>query len=441
MLLNVDVLDVSNGMVVRNKAVIVEGQVISAIVDASGFVPEPGDDIVAEGGFAMPGLVESHAHLLNHPWTSDGTLASQYDWQATQEMLADLVAYGVTTVRDAGGPTEAAVQLRRLAADGSFVAPEIKTAGRSLIQSSFTSPYFAPVFTPEEVAREIEWQALNGVDHIKIYSSFTPEMVSVAVEEAAKHGMPVFHHAGRTSWTEAARRGVAGVSHAAPWSNDYIAEADLKDMRRFSLMQRVDWLDRIDIGSDAVREMIAEMADRKVVNDVTLIAMHTKFFGDDLRWIEHPDLAEAPAAFVTGWKAFSFTANWTPDMYGEARAVWPKLQAWVRALHEGGVLQTVGTDTPTPWIIPGVSMHDEMALLAEAGLPPVDILRMATLNGAIGLGIDDRTGTLEPGKEADILLLGSDPTVQIGATRDIRLVMMNGRIMVPREPLPAVTAR
>lgn len=424
-----NVVDVKTGSVIPDQTIIIEGATIAWVGLSGEYEVRKGDEVHdARGAYAIPGLVEMHAHLLTHPWREDGELAAQYDWRASAELLGDLVKYGVTTVRDPGTSTEAGVKLRELVASGAVIGPEIRTAGRILTQSTFDSPYFAPVFTPDDVEREIDWQAATGVDFIKVYASMNSEMVAAAVAQSAKHGIPVIAHAQAVTWTEAARLGVSGVSHPAPWSIDYIPEAARAGMAG-GILGRADWLDRLDIESETVREMIAEMASRNVYNDVTLIAMHTKFFGDDARWTAHPDLAETPSAFRAGWNAFSFTKDWTPEMYARAKASWPKMEAWVRALHEGGVMLTVGTDTPTPWIIPGVSMHDEMALLVKAGISPADVLRMATLNGAKALRLDERIGTLEAGKEADIVLLGADPTKDIAATRDIRLVIVNGAAM------------
>jgi cytosine/adenosine deaminase-related metal-dependent hydrolase len=77
-------------------------------------------------------------------------------------------------------------------------------------------------------------------------------------------------------------------------------------------------------------------------------------------------------------------------------------------------------------VIPGISFHQELALLAEAGIPPRDILRIATHNGAEALGILGDAGTLEPGKRADVIVLSADPLADIRNTRGIEKVMQGG---------------
>jgi imidazolonepropionase-like amidohydrolase len=97
-------------------------------------------------------------------------------------------------------------------------------------------------------------------------------------------------------------------------------------------------------------------------------------------------------------------------------------------MYDGGVQMVVGTDTPTPWIVPGASVHDEMRLLAEAGIPPLAILRMATMNAARALRSEREFGSIRPGLRADLVVLNRDPIADIANTRAIELVMQNGAI-------------
>lgn len=98
-------------------------------------------------------------------------------------------------------------------------------------------------------------------------------------------------------------------------------------------------------------------------------------------------------------------------------------------------MQTAGTDANSPWIVPGDSYHAELELLAATGIPPLDVLTIATKNGAMALGILDQAGTIAPGKRADLVLLQRDPTKDISATREIAWVMQRGRRYFARQLL------
>jgi imidazolonepropionase-like amidohydrolase len=98
----------------------------------------------------------------------------------------------------------------------------------------------------------------------------------------------------------------------------------------------------------------------------------------------------------------------------------------VRTLHARGVLLTAGTDYENPWMTPGVAFHRELQLLAAAGIPPLQVLRIATRNGAAALGVLGETGTVEAGKRADLVVLTADPLADLANTRQIERVYLRG---------------
>jgi imidazolonepropionase-like amidohydrolase len=430
---DVTVIDGTGGAPLHHQDVHVRG---GRIIAVNPHTTSPGEDAVLPlpGRFVLPGYVDMHVHLLAHPWNEKGELARRFDRPSVERFLRLLLAHGVTTVRDPGSETEAALTLRRMQREGRLVGPAILTAGRILNASGFDPEPFQPVANADDVRREVRFQADAGVDFIKLYASITPELARVAIEEAHGRGLPVIGHLQRTTWTEAARLGIDALTHAAPWSAEYLPEALRRDYRG-DIEARATWLEEIDLDSPVVREMIAALVEHHVTLDPTLIAMHTKFFGDDPRWLQNPDNALMPALHRRGWPAGSFTAGWTSGQYARTRRSWPRLQALVRRYHAQAVRLTVGTDAPTPWIVPGASLHDEMRLLAEAGIPPADVLRMATHDAAVGLGREQEIGAVRAGLRADLVVLTKDPLADIGNTRSIELVVQGGVVLRPQELL------
>jgi metallo-beta-lactamase class B len=382
--------------------------------------------IDGSGKFLIPGLIDMHAHVLLHPWNEQGQLEPRYDRAATLEHLKLFLRFGVTTVRDPGAETANAVLLRDLVRARQVAGPQIFTAGRILTNSNFTPEPFVIVRDADAVREEIRWQAKAGVDAIKIYSSMTPELVKVAIEEGHRQGLPVIGHLQRTTWTAAARLGIDGVEHAAPWSPEYVS-ASARAGYDGDLFARVYWLEHLD--ERAIDEMIAALVEHQVVIDPTLMAMHTKFWGDDPRYTKDPDLALLPEKVRVGWPAGRFTNGWTAEQYARSQKAWPILLRLTKKMHDAGVHLVTGSDTPTPWIIPGVSLHDEMQLLADAGIPPLAILRMATYDAARALRGEKEFGSIAPDMRADLLLLSKDPLASIANTRAIELVMQRGEIV------------
>lgn len=430
---NVSVIDTATGTLQPDMAVELRGDRIQAVVPAAGYKPPEGARIVAaEGRYLLPGFVEMHAHVLLHPWDEAGGILPRYDRGTVLEILRLMLAHGITTVRDPGSETEAAITLRNMIAAGKVIGPTLRTAGRILNPSNFNPEPFAPVQDEKAVRDEIRWQAAAGVDFIKVYASMRPELMKIAIDEAHAHGLPVIGHLHRTTWTQAAELGIDAVTHAAPWSPEYLSEADRAGYDQ-SLFGRAYWIGHLDLSSPAVTGMADALAKHEVSVDPTLIAMHTKFFGNDPRWLQHPQLGLVPELLRKGWPKGSFTSSWTAEQYRQSQAQWPKMLALTKLLHDRGALLTVGTDTPTPWIIPGVSFHEELGLLRDAGIPAKDVLRMATLNGARALRMESSIGAIKPGMRADLVLLRANPLERIENTRDIEMVIQGGRVYEPRE--------
>ena len=430
-LIGVTVIDGLGNPPLPGRAVLLRGGRIIEIVAADGYRPPSGARVIdLERRYLMPGLIDLHAHVTILPMDGEGAMAETMDRAESERALRTLLAFGITTVFNPAAPAADGVALRQAVAAGEILGPRILTAGNPLNR---TRAAFGPlVATPDEasVRREVERQAALGVDYIKVYSALPPELVKVAIEEAHARGKKVVGHLQRTTWTEAARMGIDAITHGAPWSRAYLP-ADRRDGYRGGLLDRLRWLAEVDFDGPEIQEMIELLAAAEIPVDPTLIAFHTKFWGDDPRHRENPELGLAPAASRAAWQRHTFVDDWTPEDFARAREVWPRMLELTRRLHQGGVVLAAGSDLPNPWVIPGVSLHQELRLLADAGIPPLEVLRIATYNGALALGLEDEVGSVEPGKVANLVVLASDPTVNLMYTRAISHVFLNGRFVDP----------
>jgi imidazolonepropionase-like amidohydrolase len=180
-----------------------------------------------------------------------------------------------------------------------------------------------------------------------------------------------------------------------------------------------------------VDTMLRELVRHHVSVDPTLVAYHTKFWWSDSLYQRHPERAIVPE-LVANWEVLGMpTAGMTADEFRRARAAWRRQLALVRRMHDAGVLLTAGSDVASPWVIPGVAFHQELALLQSAGLSNRDVLAIGTTNGARALGIDADVGIVAPGMRADLVVLDRDPLRDIGATRSIRFVVKDGVLHEP----------
>jgi imidazolonepropionase-like amidohydrolase len=380
------------------------------------------------GRFLIPGLFDMHAHVTILFGSMD---AKGYDAATSAAVLKQLLAFGITTVRNTSGPLPPAVELRQAVAQGRIPGPRIFTAGEAIDGAPFPSGPDKVVRTQEEARREVDRQVAAGVDAIKLYSSLPPDLARAAIAEARARKVRVIGHLGATTWTQGAEAGIDGVEHGAPWTSDWLAPADREEHRRAAREQggmkgRVRWLELLNVQGPEVAAAVDTLVRRHVAVDPTLIAYVTKFRGDDPQYVASPDFKWVPAPMMADWKKGTFTSDWTPDDFRRAHAVWPKVLQLVKLYYDRGVTLLSGSDLPNPWVIPGVSYHQELALLAEAGIPPREILKIATHNGAEALGILRDVGTLEPGKRADLVVLAADPLADIHNTRRIERVMQGG---------------
>jgi hypothetical protein len=258
------------------------------------------------------------------------------------------------------------------------------------------------------------------------------------VDEAHRHRKEVIGHLQRTSWTEAALAGIDFLTHGGNWHEAYVLPDRRARYERLggTMRARISWLEWLELSEGGpVDSMIGLLAERRVPVDPTLIAYHTKFWWLDSLYQRDPDVALVPEV-LANWEVLGMpTRDWSHAEFDRAQAAWPRMLALVREMHLEGVVLTAGSDLASPWVIPGVALHQELALLESAGIRADRVLRIATRNGAEALGILGETGTVEVGKRADLVVLEADPLVDIANTRRIRYVLLGGRMYTPEELL------
>jgi imidazolonepropionase-like amidohydrolase len=346
------------------------------------------------GKYIMPGLFDMHAHVA-------GVRKNSYDLATSENMLQMLLDYGVTTVRNPGGPTNETVHLREEIINGNLRGPEMFTAGRLLNTPEYPVPFVEKqVTTEEDVREEVRNQAAAGVDYIKLYVGLKPELVKAAVDEAHRQGIKVIGHLYLTSWTEAANLGIDFLTHGAPVSPSLLPENEL---RIFSSngggpFDHTLWLDLVNLNNTEIKNMIDNLVRNQIPVDPTLNVYEAIL-------VRH-----------------SFA-----DPQNEQR--WNKVLQLTKMMHDRGVKILSGTDIPNFELVPGESLHHELELLVGAGINTSDVIKIATKNGAEALDLMKQTGTLEHGKQADILILSANPLEDIKNTKRIDAVISNGEII------------
>ena len=157
---HVTVIDVVRGVALPDRAVEIDGARIRAVPAAAAYRP-PAGSIVHDlpGQYVLPGLIDMHAHVLFPPLDEDGRPLPSFDRDTSLELLRTLLLHGVTTVRDPGDATEAAVAVRGMLARGEIVGPRLLTAGRILTVAPMRHAIYATTTDERQVREEVAWQA------------------------------------------------------------------------------------------------------------------------------------------------------------------------------------------------------------------------------------------------------------------------------------------
>jgi imidazolonepropionase-like amidohydrolase len=373
--------DVQRAEVVEDAVIRIRG---NEIVEAGNDVDVgPQDDVKNVNGLTVvPGLVDSHFHSIN-----------QLDLPST------FLANGVTTLRDPGHPFRFYQAVRQT----DQPMPRVFLCGAHLDAYPPIYPRQARLIKDAADARAAVNEHVDaGATAIKIYFQLPLALYPAVCETAAERDVLVTAHLELVQADDAVRAGVRGIEHVTSFgtalaepdvAREFIeqitADADARWKLRYQL-----WAD-VDLNSTRVREMIRLIVDHEVFVSPTL-AVFERRVGDK----------NASEIDVRGYE---------------------KMIEFVGMCHRAGATIVVGSHTHAPHAETGWAYQRELELLVEAGLTPAEALVAATRNGARFFGAQDRLGSIEPGKLADLVFVDGDPTEDISTMRNIRHVLSDGR--------------
>jgi len=391
----------------RNAVIIVSGNEIVTVTNQTEYYSKYYSTINNEttrenilnltGKYVIPGLFDMHAHVA-------GVRKNSYNQDFSENALKMLLDYGVTTIRSPAGPTNQSIALKHNVSEGIIEGPEMFTAGRLLNGPQIAIPFVEKQISTEEQAREeVRNQAAAGVDYVKLYVGLPPNLVQAAIDEAHSQGIGVIGHLYMTSWTDAANMGMDALTHGVPVNPSLLPSGDSREQfleNGGGPFDHLLWLDLLDLDSTEINEMINALVENSVPVDPTLSIYETMLRDD----------------------GYGFS-----DPQNQLR--WAKVLQLTKIMHDKGVQILSGSDIPNFGLIPGASLHNELELLTEAGIKPLEVVAIATKNGAEALGIDNRVGTIESGKEADVIILTSNPIENISNTKGIEAVIVDGRFV------------
>ncbi len=399
-------------------------------------IPRTTKTLDASGKFLIPGLVDMHVHL-----TGAGEPAGSREF-----ILPLLLANGITTVRDMGGYLESLVPLRQEIESGKLQAPRIFFAGPYL---DGNPPFFQPslvVTSSAEATADVHSLMSQGVDFIKVQSNLGRDpYFAIADVCRREHIIFVGHVPDRVTAAEASDAGQKSIEHLTgvlrACSSDepllirkQFAAAPKKGTTGRSLQRELGWQRELlqSYSDQQAGALIAKFIRNQTWQVPTLILLRNDAYPTP----ESDPSRDARQKYIP----LQVLANWQKGAKERDKGATPQefalrellMQASLRIvgkMNAVGVPIMAGTDTTAPFIFPGSSLHEELALLVQAGLTPMQALQAATKLPAEFLGKQQTQGTIQNGKIADLLLLDANPLDDIHNTQQIRAVVLRGRLL------------
>jgi imidazolonepropionase-like amidohydrolase len=413
---HVTVIDTARGVAHDDQTVLVAGERITEVGKAGTVNMPTGAHVVpADGKFLIPGLWDMHVHTFAH---GRGPRSTQ-TW-----FFPLFIANGVTGVRDmwtTGDDFLQLLQFRKGLADGPLLVPRYGavgwlTDGPSLLLARGQRPDDV-VSTPQEARDFVRRVKAAGLDFVKLHNNVPRAAYFALADEANKAGIPFEGHVPfAITAAEASDAGQRSMEHL--FGTDIGCSSKELELQSF-LVQGKGW------GPEREKDMVDTYDQKRCEELLQKFARNQTWQAPTLGAAAgEPRLASdarnkyVPATLGPG------TQQERPRGPGDQYR-----QRIVAMMNRAGVPLLAGTDVAAVRLYPGFSLHDQLALLVQAGLTPGEALKSATYNPAKFLNMLDHLGTVENGKLADLVLLDANPLDDIHNTQKIDAVVVNGRYL------------
>lgn len=341
------------------------------------------------GGYLMPALADMHVHVEGEP----------------ERDFPLYLANGVATVRNMSDRDYDHLRMRRDVEAGRLEGPRYLVSGPSLTGGMLRST--------DEVDRLLERHKALAYDTVKIHGTLAPDVYDAVIKGAARRGLRVSGHVQQGRDLAVSLR-MNSVEHAEEFS----------------------YVPGREVLADPVR---ADEAAKQVAQSGTYVCPTLAVFDAICAYVDEARFAELRSSSELAYLTAGTRQTWldrsknpyrariaTPRAVASIMRTMELLLDFTRRLHEAGTPMMLGTDAAGA-MVPGFSVHKELELLVHAGLRPYEALKTATVNAAAFIDEKERWGTLELGRQADLILLEANPLSDISATRRVVGLSLRGR--------------
>ncbi len=414
--LHATVIDGTGAAAKNDQTVIVINGKIAAAGNASSItVPAAAKQIDCTGKTLIPGMIMMHEHLFYGE-----SIPPQYHGLAMPVSFPRLyLAGGVTTMRTTGTVSpQTDINIRDEINKGNFPGPDIDVTGPYIERAGLPIPEMLFIKNPEEAAKEVEYWISMGCTSFKVYMDITKEDLVKVVKLAHKKKMKVTGHICSVTYREAADAGIDNLEHGFIPSSDFMKNK--KEGVCNPALQSAS-IRSLDVNSPEIKELMAYLIRKNVALTSTLpvfepVTNRDMFPGDGGEAVT-PVIRETVEK-----RALTRLEKDSSDI-----ALFKKEMAWEKMFVEMGGRLMAGVDpTGAGRVIPGYADRHVPELLVEAGFSFEQAIKICSLNAAEYLGKDTETGSIEPGKKADLVLINGNPLSNIKDMRNTETVFKGG---------------
>jgi enamidase len=408
-------VDVIHNEVKRDETVIVRDGKIAAIGATARVVVPPGaQEINCEGKSLLPGLVLMHEHMYYPALSVNPRYVHYKQLPVTFPML--YFACGATMVRTAGSVEPYSdLSLRRDIDLGKLVGPSMDVTAPYLEGKGAFAPQMHELSGPEEAKAFVNFWADQGCTSFKAYNQLNKATLKAAIDAAHARGLKVTGHLCSITYHEATELGIDQLEHGFFASTDFIP-----GKKENQCVSSQEPLGSIEPDGSAAKDLMQYMIKHKVILTSTLAVLEGL---STLDTVNRPEVLEAMAPD---------TREMFLKYYGKSRnpnvnKTLDKDMKMEKEYSDMGGLLTVGTDpTGNGNTLAGYGSWRAIELLVKEGFTPIEAVRIATYNGAKALGMEDRIGSIEVGKRADLVVVDGDISKDISNIRQVEWVFKGG---------------
>jgi imidazolonepropionase-like amidohydrolase len=385
-------------------------------IGASGKVTIPVNAkiIDATGKTVIPGLIMLHEHLFYaKPFEADYKAVHM-----TYTFPKMYLAGGVTTMRTAGSiEANTDINVKNLINAGRMVGPKIDVSTPHVEREGFI-PQLQSLYGNESPERIVDYWVDKGVTSVKLYNNITKDDMARIIRQAHARHIKVTGHLCSITYREAADLGIDNLEHGFVMASDFITNKEENQCDNTKIRQSILSLDN---NSSALKDLMQYL----IQKNVTITYTPTVFEPFTNREVVCGGGIVAMAPFLRDQIQAIYDAGVNKDSL--RIKLFKDEMVRIKQFYSMGGKLVVGTDpTGSGRTIAGYSNQRMIELLIETGFTVTESIKIATLNGAVYLGVDKTTGTIEAGKTADLVLINGDLEKDISTIRKMEIVFKDG---------------